>query len=122
MRVTPSRGYSIPRRPRPRKKHTDFTDRLHRVTARWFMRQIGVRCDDPAHRLLPVLPLPTAGAPQVGVYQCMYLDPETNDHKLVMQALLAGETVKTEAEASKLTDALLDAQREWLPQFFERAR
>ena len=41
------------------------------------------------------------------------------DCKLVMQALIAGETVQTEVEATKLTDAILATHREYLPQFFD---
>jgi alpha-galactosidase/6-phospho-beta-glucosidase family protein len=40
------------------------------------------------------------------------------DRKLVLQALLAGETVRTEAEAEALTDTLLETHRQWLPQFY----
>ncbi len=41
------------------------------------------------------------------------------DRKLVHQALIADLTVKTREDAEKLTDALLDAHRQWLPRFFE---
>ena len=40
------------------------------------------------------------------------------DRKLAIQALVAGETVKTEAEAEKMMDVILDTHREYLPQFF----
>ena len=40
------------------------------------------------------------------------------DRKLVLQALVAGETVRTEAEAEALTDALLETHRQWLPHFY----
>jgi alpha-galactosidase len=40
------------------------------------------------------------------------------DRKLAIQALVAGETVKTEAEAEKMMDVILDTHRDYLPQFF----
>jgi alpha-galactosidase len=40
------------------------------------------------------------------------------DRKLAIQALVAGETVRTEAEASRMLDVILDTHREYLPQFF----
>jgi alpha-galactosidase len=40
------------------------------------------------------------------------------DRKLAIQALVAGETVKTEAEAGRMMDVILDAHRAYLPQFF----
>jgi alpha-galactosidase len=40
------------------------------------------------------------------------------DRKLALQALIAGETVKTEAEAEAVLDAILDTHRDYLPQFF----
>jgi hypothetical protein len=33
--------------------------------------------------------------------------------------LVAGETVRTEAEARKMLDVILDTHREYLPQFFK---
>jgi alpha-galactosidase len=41
------------------------------------------------------------------------------DRKLTLQALVAGETVRTEAEAERMMDVILDTHREYLPQFFE---
>ena len=41
------------------------------------------------------------------------------DRKLALQALVAGETVKTEAEAEKMMDVILETHREYLPQFFD---
>jgi alpha-galactosidase/6-phospho-beta-glucosidase family protein len=41
------------------------------------------------------------------------------DRKLAIQALVAGETVKTEAEAQKVMDVILETHREYLPQFFQ---
>jgi alpha-galactosidase len=41
------------------------------------------------------------------------------DRKLAIQALVAGETVKTEVEAERMMDAILDAHRDHLPQFFK---
>ncbi len=41
------------------------------------------------------------------------------DRKLAIQALVAGETVRTEAEAERMMDVILDTQRAYLPQFFE---
>jgi hypothetical protein len=32
---------------------------------------------------------------------------------------VAGETVKTEAEAEKMMDVILETHREYLPQFFD---
>lgn len=40
------------------------------------------------------------------------------DRKLVLQALVAGGTVKTESEAQKLMDVMLETHREYLPHFF----
>jgi alpha-galactosidase len=40
------------------------------------------------------------------------------DHKLVIQALVAGETVRTEVEVKKMMDVILDTHRDYLPQFF----
>jgi alpha-galactosidase len=40
------------------------------------------------------------------------------DRKLAIQALVAGETVRTEAEANKVMDVILDTHRAYLPQFF----
>jgi alpha-galactosidase len=40
------------------------------------------------------------------------------DRQLVIQALLADGTVFTYQQASKLADALLEAHKEWLPNFF----
>jgi 6-phospho-beta-glucosidase len=39
------------------------------------------------------------------------------DRKLAIQALIAGETVKTEAEAGKMMDVILETHRDYLPQF-----
>jgi alpha-galactosidase len=39
------------------------------------------------------------------------------DRKLAIQALVAGETVRTEAEAEKMMDVILETHREYLPQF-----
>jgi alpha-galactosidase len=41
------------------------------------------------------------------------------DRKLAIQALVAGETVRTEAEAEKMMDVILDTHRDYLPQFFK---
>ncbi|MDF1513861.1 MAG: hypothetical protein P1S60_08640 [Anaerolineae bacterium] len=41
------------------------------------------------------------------------------DRKLAVQALVAGETVRTEAEAERVMDVILDTHRAYLPQFFE---
>jgi len=41
-----------------------------------------------------------------------------SDRKLAIQALVAGETVKTEAEAERMMDVILETHREYLPQFF----
>ena len=41
------------------------------------------------------------------------------DRKLAIQALIAGETVKTEAEAEKVMDTILDTHRSYLPLFFD---
>ena len=40
------------------------------------------------------------------------------DRKLAIQALVAGETVRTEAAAEKMMDVILDTHRDYLPQFF----
>jgi alpha-galactosidase len=39
------------------------------------------------------------------------------DRKLALQALVAGETVRTEAEAERMLDLILETHREYLPQF-----
>jgi alpha-galactosidase len=39
------------------------------------------------------------------------------DRKLAIQALVAGETVRTEAEAERMMDVILETHREYLPQF-----
>jgi len=41
------------------------------------------------------------------------------DRKLAIQALVAGETVRTEAEAEKMMDVILETHRDDLPQFFD---
>jgi alpha-galactosidase len=41
------------------------------------------------------------------------------DRKLVVQALVAGETVRTETEAERMMDVILETHREYLPQFFD---
>ena len=41
------------------------------------------------------------------------------DRKLAIQALVAGETVRTQAEAEKMMDVILDTHREYLPQWFK---
>ena len=41
------------------------------------------------------------------------------DRKLAIQALVAGETVRTEAEAERMMDVILETHREYLPQFFK---
>ena len=41
------------------------------------------------------------------------------DRKLALQALVAGETVKTEAEAERMLDVILETHREYLPQFHQ---
>lgn len=41
------------------------------------------------------------------------------DRKLAIQALVAGETVRTEAEAEKMMDVILETHRQYLPQFFK---
>lgn len=41
------------------------------------------------------------------------------DRKLAIQALIAGETVRTEAEAEKMMDVILQTHRDYLPQFFK---
>ena len=40
------------------------------------------------------------------------------DRKLAMQALIAGETVRTEREAEAVLEVILDTHRAYLPQFF----
>jgi alpha-galactosidase len=41
------------------------------------------------------------------------------DRKLAIQALVAGETVRTEKEAAKMLDVILDTHRDYLPQFYK---
>jgi alpha-galactosidase len=41
------------------------------------------------------------------------------DRKLAIQALVAGETVRTQAEAEKMMDVILDTHRDYLPQWFK---
>lgn len=54
----------------------------------------------------------------IGVQELTVEAALKGDRQLVVQAMLADGDVRTENEAEALTDALLDAQREWLPQFF----
>jgi alpha-galactosidase len=41
------------------------------------------------------------------------------DRKLAIQALVAGETVRTEKEAGRMLDVILDTHRAYLPQFYK---
>ena len=41
------------------------------------------------------------------------------DRKLAIQALVAGETVRTEKEASQMLDVILNTHKEYLPQFWK---
>ncbi len=41
------------------------------------------------------------------------------DRKLAIQALIAGETVRTEAEAGRMMDVILDTHREYMPLWFK---
>lgn len=41
------------------------------------------------------------------------------DRKLALQALIAGETVRTEAEAEAVLDTILETHRDYLPRFFD---
>jgi len=41
------------------------------------------------------------------------------NRKLAIQALITGETVRTEAEAEKVMDVILDTHRDYLPQFYK---
>jgi alpha-galactosidase len=41
------------------------------------------------------------------------------DRRLAIQALVAGETVRTEAEAERMMDVILDTHRDYLPKFFK---
>ena len=41
------------------------------------------------------------------------------DRKLAIQALIAGETVRTEAEAGRMLDVILDTHREYMPLWFK---
>ena len=41
------------------------------------------------------------------------------DRKLAIQALVAGETVRTEQEAGRMLDVILDTHRAFLPQFYK---
>lgn len=54
----------------------------------------------------------------IGVQELTVEAALKGDRQLVVQAMLADGDVLTKAQAEALTDALLDAQREWLPQFF----
>jgi alpha-galactosidase len=54
----------------------------------------------------------------IGVQELTVEAALRGDRRLVMQALMADGDVHARAEAGALADALLDAQREWLPQFF----
>jgi alpha-galactosidase len=55
----------------------------------------------------------------IGVQELMVEAALRGDRRLVMQALMADGDVHTRAQAEALADALLDAQRESLPQFFD---
>jgi alpha-galactosidase len=54
----------------------------------------------------------------IGVQELTTQAAVRGDRRLVVQAMLADGDVLTRAQAEALTDALLDAQREWLPQFY----
>lgn len=41
------------------------------------------------------------------------------DRRLAVQALVAGETARTEAEAEKMMDVILETHRDYLPQFYK---
>lgn len=55
----------------------------------------------------------------IGVHELTVEAALQADRKLAIQALVAGETVKTEAEAERMMDVILDTHREYLPQFFK---
>ena len=54
----------------------------------------------------------------IGVQELTVEAALSGDRKLVVQAMLADGTVLTLDQAEALTDALLEAQREWLPNFY----
>jgi alpha-galactosidase len=54
----------------------------------------------------------------IGVHELTVEAALKADRRLVIQTLLADGTVFTYQQAAKLADALLEAQREWLPNFF----
>ncbi len=54
----------------------------------------------------------------IGVQELTVEAALRGDRRLVVQAMLADGHVFTREQAEKLTDALLEAQREWLPHFF----
>jgi alpha-galactosidase len=55
----------------------------------------------------------------IGVQELTVEAALKGDRQLVVQALLADGEVLTQQQAEALTDALLNAQRQWLPQFFD---
>ncbi|MFQ5340645.1 MAG: hypothetical protein ACE5F6_03765 [Anaerolineae bacterium] len=54
----------------------------------------------------------------IGVQDLTVAAALSGDRRLVLQAMLADGHVFTREQAETLTDALLDAQREWLPNFY----
>ncbi len=55
----------------------------------------------------------------IGVQELTVEAALKGERRLVIQALLADGDVRTRKDAEALADALLDAQREWLPHFFD---
>jgi alpha-galactosidase len=55
----------------------------------------------------------------VGVQELTVEAALKGDRQLVVQAMLADGDVLIREDAEALTDALLNAQRQWLPQFFD---
>jgi len=54
----------------------------------------------------------------IGVQELTVAAALSGDRQLVVQAMLADGNVLTREQAEALTDALLEAQREWLPNFY----
>ena len=55
----------------------------------------------------------------IGVHELTVEAALKSDYNLVVQAMIADGNVYNRKQAEALTDALLDAQRQWLPQFFK---
>jgi alpha-galactosidase len=56
----------------------------------------------------------------IGVQELTVDAAITGDRQLILQALMAGLTVKTKPEAEKMLEVIIDTHREFLPEFYKR--